>query len=150
MPCIYGVLNLWCTTSLLCCIGESYLYCNISLMHCIFGALHLWCYGYALLVLCIVIFGGASLVRLLLCNASFSALFLGQGAIYFCCCVFGAMHCQLYRAGLLVLLAILRDIATATAVAHLLYVFAYLCICVYFILYLIYYDMFMHARYAAV
>ena len=37
----------------------------------------------------------------LLCNASLVHCFLVLGAIYFWCCVFGAMHCQLYRAGLL-------------------------------------------------
>ena len=52
-------------------------------------------------MLCIGIFGGASLVRLLLCNASLVHCFLVLGAIYFWCCVFGAMHCQLYRSGLL-------------------------------------------------
>ena len=31
----------------------------------------------------------------------FGALFLGLGCNIFLCCVFGAMHCQLYRAGLL-------------------------------------------------
>ena len=47
-------------------------------------------------MLCIGIFGGASL-----CNASLVHCFLVLGAIYFWCCVFGAMHCKLYRAGLL-------------------------------------------------
>ena len=34
-------------------------------------------------------------------HASLVHYFLVLGAIYFWCCVFGAMHCQLYRAGLL-------------------------------------------------
>ena len=38
---------------------------------------------------------------ILLCNASLVHCFLVLGAIYFWCCVFGAMQCQLYRAGLL-------------------------------------------------
>ena len=38
---------------------------------------------------------------LLLCNASLVHCFLVLGAIYFWWCVFGSMHCQLYRAGLL-------------------------------------------------
>ena len=64
-------------------------------MSCIFGVI--CTFG----MLCIGIIGGASLVRLLLCNASLVHCFLVLGAIYFWCCVFGAMHCQLYRAGLL-------------------------------------------------
>ena len=72
----FGVLHLRCIASLVFCI-------------CTFG------------MLCIGIFGGASLVRFLLCNASLVHCFLVLGAIYFWCCVFGAMHCQLYRAGLL-------------------------------------------------
>ena len=34
-------------------------------------------------------------------NVSLMHCFLVLGAIYFWCCVFGVMHCQLYRAGLL-------------------------------------------------
>ena len=97
MRCIYGVLH----------IG-----CNIFLAHCIFGALHLWCYVYALLVC----YAEASLVvprwcnsYCALCNASLVHCFLVLGAIYFWCCVFGAMH----------LSAISRRLATA--VAHQLY-----------------------------
>ena len=52
-------------------------------------------------MLCIGIFGGALLVRLLLCNASLVHCFLVLGAIYFWCCVFCAMHCQLHHTVLL-------------------------------------------------
>ena len=92
---IFGVpnaLQLWCIIFWLqYFFGVMYLRCIASLVLCIctFG------------MLCIGNFVGASLVWLLLCNASLVHCFLVLGAIYFWCCVFGAMHCQLYRAGLL-------------------------------------------------
>ena len=89
---IVGALQLWWIISWLqYFFGVLYLRCVPSLVLCIctFG------------MLCIGIFGGASLVRFLLCNASLVHCFLVLGAIYFWCCIFGAMHCQLYRAGLL-------------------------------------------------
>ena len=117
---IFGVPNRWCAATLVNYILVAiFLWCNV----CIFGELHLWWIIFwlqyffgvmylrciASLVLCICTFGmlcignfvGASLVWLLLCNASLVHCFLVLGAIYFWCCVFGAMHCQLYRAGLL-------------------------------------------------
>ena len=98
MRCIYGVLNIWCSASLL---------------YCIFGALQIWWIIYlsqyelhlrclALLVLCIIIctFGmhwnlwcAESLVR---CN--FGELYLGCN-IYLVYCIFGALHlwCYVYK-----------------------------------------------------
>ena len=52
-------------------------------------------------MLCIIIFVGASSVWLLLCNASLVHCFLVLGAIYFWCCIFDAMHCQLHCSALL-------------------------------------------------
>ena len=117
---IFGVPNRWCAATLVNYILVAiFLWCNV----CIFGELHLWWIIFwlqyffgvmylrciASLVLCICTFGmlcignfvGASLVWLLLCNASLVHCFLVLGAIIFWCCVFGAMHCQLYRAVLL-------------------------------------------------
>ena len=93
---IFGVLNRWCAATLVNYILVAiFLLCDVSSVRCIFGVI--CTFG----MLCIGIFGGASLVRLLLCNASLVHCFLALRAIYFWCCVFGAMHCQLHRAGLL-------------------------------------------------
>ena len=118
MHCIFGALHHWCyvfaplvcyaLASLVCIIvGALQLWWIISWLQYFFGVMYLRCVASLVLcictfgMLCIGIFGGASLVRLLLCNASLVHCFLVLGAIYFWCCVFGAMHCQLYRAGLL-------------------------------------------------
>ena len=125
---IFGVPNRWCAATLVNYILVAiFLWCNV----CIFGELHLWWIIFwlqyffgvmylrciASLVLCICTFGmlcignfvGASLVWLLLCNASLVHCFLVLGAIYFWCCFFWCYA----------LSAILRRLATA--VAHLLY-----------------------------
>ena len=99
-----AAIFLWCNV---CIFGELHLWWIIFWLQYFFGVMYLRCI--ASLVLCICTFGmlcignfvGASLVWLLLCNASLVHCFLVLGAIYFWCCVFGAMHCQLYRAGLL-------------------------------------------------
>ena len=84
---------------IVCCAATLVNYILVAIfLRCIVSSVR--CYVYAVL-LCIGIFGGASLVRLLLCNASLVHCFLVLGAIYFWCCIFGAMHCQLYPAGLL-------------------------------------------------
>ena len=96
-----------------CNFGELYLGCNISLVYCIFGALHILVLCICTFgMLCIGIFGGASLVQLLLCNASFGVLFLGLG-----CSMFLVLLLWCYA-----LSAISRRLATT--VAHLLYVMA--------------------------
>ena len=88
--------NRWCAANLVNYILVAiFLWCNVSSVRCIFGVI--CTFG----MLCIGIFGGASLVRLLLCNASLVHCSLVLGAIFFWCCIFGAMHCQLYPAGLL-------------------------------------------------
>ena len=121
MHCIFGALHHWCyvfaplvcyaLASLVCIIvGALQLwwilfwlqyFCDVMSVHCIFGVMytkvHICNFG----MLCIGNFGGASLVWLLLCNASLVHCSLVLGAIFFWCCIFGAMHCQLYRAGLL-------------------------------------------------
>ena len=105
MRCIYGVLH----------IG-----CNIFLAHCIFGALYLWCYLFSLLVcyalaslvlcictfgmLCIGIFGGASLVRLLVCNASLVHCFWSWvqyifGVAFLVLCIVSYIAQACYRSG---------------------------------------------------
>ena len=120
MHCIFGALHLWCyvfallvcyaLASLVCIIvGALQLWWIISWLQYFFGVLYLRCVASLVLcictfgMLCIGIFGGASLVRLLLCNASLVHCFLVLGAIYFWCCFFGAMqmHCRPYHAGLL-------------------------------------------------
>ena len=118
MHCIFGALHLWCCAfalltcyalaSLVCIIvGALQLWWIISWLQYFFGVLYLRCVASLVLcictfgMLCIGIFGGASLVWLLLCNASLVHCFLVLGAIYFWCCIFGAMHCQLDRADLL-------------------------------------------------
>ena len=99
------MLQLWCDVTFVSYIFI--LWWIISWLQYFFGVMYLRCVASLVLcictfgMLCIGIFGGASLVRLLLCNASLVHCFLVLGAIYFWCCVFGAMHCQLYRAGLL-------------------------------------------------
>ena len=119
MSCIYDAMHLWCAESLVRCIFVVLqLWCDVTFVISIFiaifhkyaifhffGVLFLWCVASLVLcictfgMLCIGIFGGASLVRLLLCNASLVHCFLG--VICFWRCVFGAMYCQLHRAGLL-------------------------------------------------
>ena len=102
-------MHFWYALASLVCwiVGALQLWWIISWLQYFFGVLYLRCVASLVLcictfgMLCIGIFGGASLVRLLLCNASLVHCFLVLGAIYFWCCVFGAMHCQLYRAGLL-------------------------------------------------
>ena len=96
---IFGKQHIWCNASMVCWIfGALHIGCNIFLLHCIFGASHLLCICvYELLVSLVV----PRWWWLLLCNASLAHCFLALGAIYFWCCIFGAMHCQLYRAGLL-------------------------------------------------
>ena len=68
-----------------------FLWFNVSSLHCIFGVMymHFWYAMHRQLCWCLV--GVITIVQCI-----FGALFLGFG-----CCVFGAMHCQLYRAGLL-------------------------------------------------
>ena len=61
--------------------------------------------------------GGASL-----CNASLVHCFLVLGATYFWCCVFGDMHCQLYRAGLLPQWRIYFMIVTTVISCHIIVV----------------------------
>ena len=116
MHCIFGALHLWCyvfallvcyaLASLVCIIvGALQLWWIISWLQYFFGVMYLRCVTSLVLctfgMLCIGIFG-ASLMLLLLCNASLVHCFLVlDHAIYFWCCVFGAMHCQLYRSGLL-------------------------------------------------
>ena len=79
----------WCAATLVNYILVAiFIWCTVSSVHCIFGVMYMH-------FVCVGIFDGASLVRLLLCNASLVHCFLVLGAIYFWCCVFGAMHCQL-------------------------------------------------------
>ena len=102
-------MHFWYALASLVCwiVGAVQLWWIISWLQYFFGVLYLRCVASLVLcictfgMLCIGIFGGASLVRLLLCNASLVHCFLVLGAIYFWCCVFGAMHCQLHRTGLL-------------------------------------------------
>ena len=73
-----------------------FLWCNVSSLHCIFGVMymHFWYAMHRQLCWCLV--GVITIVQCI-----FGALFLGLGCNIFLCCVFGAMHCQLHRAGLL-------------------------------------------------
>ena len=66
--------------------------------------------------------GDASLMRLLLFNAFLVHCFLVFGAIYFWCCVFGAMYCQLHRAGLLPQWRIYFMIVTTVISCHIIVV----------------------------
>ena len=97
MQCIYGVLIRWSVQ--LCWI--------ISWLQYFFCVLYLRCVASLVLcictfgMLCIGIFGGASLVRLLLCNASLEHCFWSREQYIFGVASLGSMHCQLYRAGLL-------------------------------------------------
>ena len=120
---IFGVPNRWCAATLVNYILVAiFLWCNV----CIFGELHLWWIIFwlqyffgvmylrciASLVLCICTFGmlcignfvGASLVWLLLCNASLVHCFLVLGAIYFCVaslvlCIVSYIAQACYRSG---------------------------------------------------
>ena len=103
--CTFGMhWHLWCAESL---VHAVQLWWIISWLHTFFGVLYLRCFASLVLcictfgMLCIGIFGGALLMRLLLCNAFLVHCFCVLGVIYYWCCVFGAIHCQLYRAGLL-------------------------------------------------
>ena len=94
---IFGVPNRWCATTLVNYILVAiFLWCNVSSLHCIFGVMymHFWYAMHRQLCWCLV--GVITIVQCI-----FGALFLGLGCNIFLCCVFGAMHCQLYRAGLL-------------------------------------------------
>ena len=94
---IFAVHNRWCAATLVNYILVAiFLWCYVSLVHCIFGVMymHFWYAMQRHLWWCLV--GAITSVQCV-----FGALFLVLGAIHFWCCIFGAMHCQLYRAGLL-------------------------------------------------
>ena len=75
---IFGVLNLWCAATVVNYILVAiFLCCTASSVRCIFGVMCTCTFG----MLCKGIFRGASLVRLLLCNASLVHCFLVLGAI---------------------------------------------------------------------